>query len=49
MRIGLGFICIIVGLQKLLTLFFVWFISVVASTPPGATVAIYVATGTVRW
>ena len=48
MRIGLGFICIIVGLQKLLTLFFVWFISVVASTPPGATVAIYVATGTVR-
>ena len=48
MRIGLGFICIIVGLQKLITLFFVWFISVVASTPPGATVAIYVATGTVR-
>ena len=47
MRIALGFICIIVGLQKLLTLFFVWFISVVANTPPGATVAIYIATGVV--
>ena len=48
MRVGLGFICIIVGLQKMLTLFFVWFIAVVAYTPPGATVAIYILTGTVR-
>jgi hypothetical protein len=48
MRVGLGFICIIVGLQKTLTLFFVWFIAIVAYTPPGATVAIFIATGTVR-
>jgi hypothetical protein len=48
MRVGLGFICIIVGLQKMLTLFFVWFIAIVAYTPPGATTAIFIATGTVR-
>ena len=48
MRVGLGFICIIVGLQKMLTLFFVWFISIVAYTPPGAAVAIFIATGNVR-
>ena len=48
MRVGLAFICIIVGLQKLLTLFFVWFIAVVAYTPPAATVGIYILTGTVR-
>jgi hypothetical protein len=48
MRVALGFICIIVGLQKCLTLFFVWFITAVSSTPPGATLAIFVGTGVVR-
>ena len=48
MRVALGFICIIVGLQKSLTLFFVWFIAAVSHTPPGATVAIFIGTGVVR-
>lgn len=48
MRVALGFICIIVGLQKCLTLFFVWFIAAVSLTPPGATLAIFIGTGTVR-
>ena len=48
MRIALGFVCIIVGLQKLLTLFFVWFIAIVAHVPPAGAVGIFVATGFVR-
>ena len=48
MRVALGFICVIVGLQKTLTLFFVWLIAAVAYTPPGAAVAIFVAVGLVR-
>jgi hypothetical protein len=48
MRVALGFICVIVGLQKALTLFFVWLIAAVAYTPPGAAVAIFVAVGLVR-
>ena len=48
MRIALGFICIIVGLQKLLTLFFVWLIAMVAHVPPAGAVGIFVGTGLVR-
>ena len=48
MRVSLGFLCIIVGLQKVLTFFFGWFIKVVAFTPPVATIAAFMGTGVVR-
>lgn len=48
MRVWLAFVCIIVGLQKALTLFFVWLIAAVAPAAPAGAIAIFMGAGAVR-
>lgn len=48
MRIGIGFMCVIVGLQKFLILFIVWLIAIMSRVAPLPAIAIFIGIGVVR-